>query len=123
MIQAITLILLLLCAFMGSIILIRTLKDSKKIFIGEETLLRKVIINSLFTGLSGSLEFAAVILFLSLIDQDYTWKPQGIFISTIISLIVGLILFLSTLWGFFIVGKYRNFLQRKLIRRTTKNWK
>lgn len=121
--QSITLILFLFCAISGLILLVRTLKDSRMIFTDEETLPRKILINSLFTGLSGSLVFMAVILFMGLNDRSYIWKPQDIFIASLIVLSLGLIIFLGTLWGFFSVGKYRSFLHHELEKKMTKKEK
>lgn len=86
---------------------------SKPIFSGRDTSFRKVILNSLVTGLSGSALMFAVIMIIWFTDQSQILTYTKIFQSCIFSIVIGILIFLASLWRFFITGKYRDILVKK----------
>ncbi len=98
----------------GLLILIKAARDSGRIYHGEVNSRVARLTNAFLTGLSSSMLFLTLIMAIGLLDKDYQWSNAGLFGSLMISLVFGLIAFLGTYLGFAIVGKYRDFLGRKI---------
>jgi hypothetical protein len=88
--------------------------DSKPIFLGRETSVRKVILNSLISGISASAFMFAIIMIFWFTDPSQNLTFQNLIPSCIISIVIGTLVFLASLWRFFVIGKYREMLFEKI---------
>ncbi len=94
-----------------------TSRLSSKVFWGQITPTRELLWISLLSAIPVSLLFIDIILFASILDISYTWSITAVIGVLLISLFLGLLGFLGSMWQFFIVGKFRSHLFAKLRRK------
>ena len=115
------LFIFLLGAFLG----IKAYRLSKSIYWGTERKFRAAIGGSALYGLSLSLVmFGGVYLFASIADNKYPLEIPVLLKSFALFLVPGLLVFLGSLWQYFISGLYRDRLMEFILsKRNDKNLK
>jgi len=112
----------LLCIIISTIVLggsgifgfIYDFKRSKKIFFGNSDSLKERFKSSFIFGISGGLILTSFFLFGSIVESTYDeWTLKGFLGVFIFAFASGLLIAIGSLWRYFIVGKYRNYLKRK----------
>jgi hypothetical protein len=93
---------------------IYSINDSVPIFSGEETSIRRILVNSLIFGISGMASIFALIMVAWFTDQSHDLTFQSLFTSCLLSMAVGVFAFFASLWRFFQIGLYRDWLFKKL---------
>ena len=89
-------------------------KNSYPIFIGKETSVKRIIVVVIITGISTSAFMLALIIIAGIIDPTNPLTYQNLFSSFVFAAIFGLVCIFILLWSFFIVGKYRSWLFKKI---------
>lgn len=110
---------LLLGIYMGFV----SLKDSKSHFLSIDKVdFSKVLLNSIQFGISISM-----IMFGGMYALSYIFEPErqntfkDFVLAAILFLGVGGVVFLGSLWQYFMVGKYKNWLMDKLKNKNKKS--
>ena len=98
----------------GLLLLLKTLMDSRKIYLGEVNSRVSSLNNAFMTGLSTCMLFLTLIMIVSFLEEDLILSFAGLLGSLTISILIGFIVFLSTLISFVVVGKYREILGKKI---------
>jgi hypothetical protein len=87
---------------------------SRKVFLGQESSLYKRLGISLLSGISVCLLFVSVALIAGILDTNYQWTKAGITGVGLLALAIVIIATIGSFWQFFIVGRFRSHLFRKL---------
>ena len=93
---------------------------SKQVFWGQISSVRKQLGISILSGIPVGLLLIIVALILGLIDENYEWTITGITGVVFIAFILFILATIGSIWRFFIAGKFRTRLFKKL-RNTDKN--
>jgi hypothetical protein len=98
----------------GILICVYAYVGSRKIYSGEEKSNRRKMINILFWGLSMSFITFSMLLLAGLIDKSHIWHTKSVYSAILISLIPGVFVILGVTWSYFVTGKFRDYLFKKL---------
>ena len=104
----------LLLGVIGIVLFILQFQESRRIFLGQETSKRILIKAAIMNGLAVNLGFLALELFLAGLDKNHVWSTESVLVMIAIPIFGNVVVTLGSLWRFYIVGKYRGFLYRKL---------
>lgn len=104
----------LLLGMIGIILFVIQFQKSRHIFLGQETSKRILIKTAIMNGLAVNLGFLALELFLAGLDKNHFWSIESVLVMIALPIFGNVIVTLGSLWRFYIVGKYRGFLYRKL---------
>jgi hypothetical protein len=104
---------------LGGFLGIKAYRLSKAIYWGTERRFRAAIVDSALYGLSLSLVmFGGVYLLASMADNAYSLEISDLLMSFTLFLIPGFLVFLGTLFKFFVFGLYRDQLLQFIIRKS-----
>ena len=107
--------LLIMLPGCGIVLLVVATLLSRRIWGGAETSRSSRVMNSILLGVSAGLIFASIALVIGVLDTNYTWTFQRLMAVGVISLFPGVLTAMGSYWQFFVTGKFRDYLYRKLI--------
>jgi ABC-type Fe3+ transport system permease subunit len=114
--QIISLIFLIVCGFAGLYLLFHFLREFNNLTM-KEVAFGRLLKNSIFGGIAGSLLFFCVIMIVGFLDKNYIWSFNKYLGALLISLIPGVIIFIGSLIQTGLVIQFRkvlvNFLKNK----------
>ncbi len=87
---------------------------SRKVFLGQESSPHKKLGISILSGVSVGLIFVSVALIAGVLDTNYEWTEAGITGVGLLALAIAIIATIGSLWQFFVIGRFRTHLYRKL---------
>lgn len=101
---------------LGLYLLIKSIKNSRRIFYGLEPSTAYLIKNALLTGISTSILFIAMILILSMLEGYLWWTKEWVMILIALAIVGGVFVFLGACIHFSTVNRYRETVFKKAIR-------
>jgi hypothetical protein len=108
-------ILLILISTSDITLFIWSYRLSQKVFLGQITSIYRQLGISILSSIPIGLLFIIMAMIIGIADNDYKWTINGIIGVTIIS--CGLIILgtIGAIWRFFIAGKFRSHIIKKII--------
>ncbi|MFM8321552.1 MAG: hypothetical protein ACKOC5_11615 [Chloroflexota bacterium] len=104
-------------ALFGLFLLIQSIKNSQRIFYGQELSKAYLIKTAFLAGLSTSMLFLTLIFFVSLFEGDSRWSIEWVLIFIVLAIFGGLLVFLGACVHYSAVNKYRETVFKKTIER------
>jgi hypothetical protein len=100
----------------GIFLMVRMISVDQKLFMGEGNSLHEYLVSSAIAGACAFLIFGSFILAVGLLSVYYGegWTVDEIIAAAIIVSLGAILVAIGSLWRYFIVGKFREFIYQKL---------
>jgi len=104
----------------GILLMIYVFRFSRELYYGRNASLSKYLISSVLFGLWVFLILVGVVMELGATDTSYKWVANEILGVILFGFVIGLIATIGALWGYFVIGKFRQLLYEWIKRKYKK---